>query len=202
MIVKEDEVFFNGVCDSVRNIATKMNKRRKMITPGILPTKRIRLTIRNINKKEILKISLTWKLLKIIIFIVCIVCFAWQSAEFFQIYFTYPTTTNIDITFPDVLNRPAFTLCNNNPVKREKFCAEYPHLCQKPNNLTEFCIKHPHFCKNNVSNLVIPKLGYYANDSEDEVRRALLQIYLHNISQDGADIWSWEFPFGFEDEEG
>ncbi|GFT14329.1 hypothetical protein NPIL_654101, partial [Nephila pilipes] len=48
----------------------------------------------------------------------------------------------------------------------------------------------------------IPKLGYYANDSEDEVRRALLQIYLHNISQDGADIWSWEFPFGFEDEEG
>ncbi|GFS67007.1 hypothetical protein NPIL_263861 [Nephila pilipes] len=80
-------------------------------------------------------------------------------------------------------------------VKREKFCAEYSHLCQKPSNLTELCQKHPYFCKSDVSNLVIPKLGYYASNSTEEVvRDALMEIYIHNISNDGADPWSWTVP--------
>ncbi|GFT11570.1 uncharacterized protein NPIL_291251, partial [Nephila pilipes] len=143
----------------------------------------------------------TWKLFRSIIFILCVTCFSYQSANFFELYFKYPTVTNIDLIFPEVLKNPAFTLCNSNPVKRKKFCAEYPYLCQKPNNLTEFCKKHSYFCKGNISNLVIPKLGYYANDSEDEVRRALLQIYLHNISHDGSDLWSWTEPFNTWNEE-
>ncbi|GFT05823.1 uncharacterized protein NPIL_605561 [Nephila pilipes] len=138
---------------------------------------------------------LTWKLFKIIIFIACVACFSWQSANFFQIYFSYPTATSIELTFPEDVKKPAVTLCNNNPVKREKFCSEFPHLCQKPNNLTEFCKRHPYFCTNDVSDLVIPKLGYYASNSIPEVRKALMEIYIHNISHDGADHWSWTVPF-------
>ncbi|GFU19097.1 uncharacterized protein NPIL_194451 [Nephila pilipes] len=127
---------------------------------------------------------LTWKLFKLIVFSVCVACFSWQSSIFFKLYFAYPTATSIDLTFPSVLKFPAITFCNNNPVKREKFCAEYPYLCQKPNNLTNFCGNHPYFCKENVSNLVIPKLEYYASNSEADVRKAISQIYIHNISQD------------------
>ncbi|GFT53290.1 hypothetical protein NPIL_192221, partial [Nephila pilipes] len=47
----------------------------------------------------------------------------------------------------------------------------------------------------------IPKLGYYANDFKEDVRRALLQIYIHNISLDGADLWSWTEPFNTWNEE-
>ncbi|GFU43857.1 uncharacterized protein NPIL_321711 [Nephila pilipes] len=144
-----------------------------------------------LNKR---KIRLTWKLFKVIIFIVCVACFSWQSTRFFKLYFAYPTATSVELTFPSVLKYPAITFCNNNPVKREKFCAEYPYLCQKPNRVTEFCENHPHFCRGNVSNLVIPKLGYYASDSEAEVRKAILQIYIHNISQDGTNPWSWTVP--------
>ncbi|GFT83059.1 uncharacterized protein NPIL_82931, partial [Nephila pilipes] len=97
---------------------------------------------------------LTWKLFKLIVFSVCVACFSWQSSKFFKLYFAYPTATSIDLTFPSVLKFPAITFCNTNPVKRQKFCAEYPYLCQKPNNLTNFCGNHPYFCKENVSNLV------------------------------------------------
>ncbi|GFT90716.1 uncharacterized protein NPIL_553131 [Nephila pilipes] len=138
---------------------------------------------------------LTWKLLKSAIFIVCVGCFSWQSVSFFEVYFTYPTVTSIELTFPEILVKPAVTLCNYNPVKREKFCAKYPHLCQKPNNMTEFCKKHPYFCTDDVSNLVIPKLGYFASYSSDEVvPDALMEIYIHNISENGADTWSWTVP--------
>ncbi|GFS77198.1 uncharacterized protein NPIL_544661, partial [Nephila pilipes] len=97
---------------------------------------------------------LTWKLLKGAIFIICVACFSWQSANFFELYFTYPTTTSIDLTFPEVFINPAVTLCNTNPVKRDEFCYNYPHLCQKPNNLTEFCKMHSYLCEGGTSNLV------------------------------------------------
>ncbi|GFU18856.1 uncharacterized protein NPIL_665821 [Nephila pilipes] len=171
---------------------------RTRTTPWVHPTTRRQLTMNELNKRNIQKMLLSWKLFKIIIFVACVACFSLQSANFFKLYFTYPTVTSIDLTFPAFLKNPTFTLCNTNPVKREKFCGEYPYLCQKPNNLTEFCKKHPYFCKHNTSNLVIPKVGYYAKDSKDEVRDALLEIYMHNISKDGPEYWSWSFPYDFE----
>ncbi|GFT69289.1 hypothetical protein NPIL_364671 [Nephila pilipes] len=107
-----------------------------------------------LSKINIWKLRITWKLLKSAIFIACVACFTWQSVSFFEVYLTYPTVTSIDLTFPDEFIKPAVTLCNYNPVRREKFCAEYPHLCETPNNLTEFCKEHPYFCTHNVSNLV------------------------------------------------
>ncbi|GFS59793.1 hypothetical protein NPIL_419601, partial [Nephila pilipes] len=40
----------------------------------------------------------------------------------------------------------------------------------------------------------IPKLGYYASNLTDDVHDAIMEIYVHNISQDGANLWSWEVP--------
>ncbi|GFS49203.1 uncharacterized protein NPIL_425961 [Nephila pilipes] len=152
-----------------------------------------------LSKRNIWKFRVTWKLFKSTIFIACVACFSWQSFNFFEVYFTYPTVTSIDLSFPEELIKPAVTLCNYNPVKREIFCAEYPHLCQTPNNLTEFCKKHPYFCTPKVSNLVIPKLGYFTNISMDEVvRDTLMEIYIHNISEKGADLWSWKLYAGSE----
>ncbi|GFS72879.1 hypothetical protein NPIL_527911 [Nephila pilipes] len=123
-------------------------------TPGGHPTSRIKLIMSESSKRNICKRHFTWKLLKCTVFIVCVACFSWQSANFFELYFTYPTATNIDLTYPEYLIRPAVTFCNNNPVKREIFCNKYPHLCQKPNNLTEFCEQHPYFCEGDTSKLV------------------------------------------------
>ncbi|GFT64048.1 uncharacterized protein NPIL_250901 [Nephila pilipes] len=138
---------------------------------------------------------LIWKLLKSAIFIVCVGCFSWQSTDFFQLYFTYPTATSVDLTFPDELIKPAITMCNSNPVKREDFCNKYPHLCQEPSNVTAFCEKHPYFCEYDPSNIVIPKLNYYARDNRNEAYDALFEIYSHYIMEEGADYWSWESPY-------
>ncbi|GFU43859.1 hypothetical protein NPIL_321712 [Nephila pilipes] len=67
-----------------------------------------------LNKR---KIRLTWKLFKVIIFIVCVACFSWQSTRFFKLYFAYPTATSVELTFPSVLKYPAITFCNNNPYQ-------------------------------------------------------------------------------------
>ncbi|GFT63906.1 uncharacterized protein NPIL_3221, partial [Nephila pilipes] len=158
------------------------------------PTSRKKLVMSELNKRNIRKRRLIWKQFKTAIFIVCVACFSWQSANFFELYFTYPTTTNIDITYPEVLIKPAATLCNTNPVKRSMFCDKYPYLCQKPSNLTEFCKKHSHFCEGGTSKLMIPKLEYYANDSTEEARNVLREIYIHDIIKDGAEHWSWEKP--------
>ncbi|GFU02387.1 uncharacterized protein NPIL_319801 [Nephila pilipes] len=106
------------------------------------------------NKRKIWKLLFTWKLLKSAIFIVCTACFSWQSANFLQLYFTYPTATRVDISFPEVLIKPAVTLCNSNPVSRWGFCDKYPNLCQEPNNLTTFCKRNPYFCEYDTSDLV------------------------------------------------
>ncbi|GFS61447.1 uncharacterized protein NPIL_406462 [Nephila pilipes] len=147
------------------------------------------------NKRKFWKIRFTGKLLRSAIFVVCVACFSWQSADFLQLYFSYPTATSVDITFPEVLIKPAVTLCNSNPVNRRSFCGKYPHLCQAPNNLTKFCKTYPYFCEYDTSDLVIPKLGYYANDSTNGTHHALLEIYTQNIIKDGADYWSWERPY-------
>ncbi|GFT71527.1 uncharacterized protein NPIL_310831 [Nephila pilipes] len=158
------------------------------------PTSRKKLIMKESRRRNVWKMCLTWKLLKSAVFVVCVTYFSWQSANFFQLYFAYPTRTNTVRTFPEVLIKPAVTICNTNPVKREVFCEKYPHLCQKPNNLTEFCNKHPYFCKDNVSNLVIPQLRYYTNHSTYNLPDALMEIYTHDITEDGAGYWSWKNP--------
>ncbi|GFT11055.1 hypothetical protein NPIL_423991, partial [Nephila pilipes] len=40
-------------------------------------------------------------------------------------------------------------------VNRMYFCTEYPHLCNKPSNVTQFCEKYPFNCICDSSNLML-----------------------------------------------
>ncbi|GIY40396.1 uncharacterized protein CEXT_523751 [Caerostris extrusa] len=67
-------------------------------------------------------------------------------------------------------------------IHRSDFCSRYPDLCQTPNKLQEFCAKHYHFCDGeDDTDLKIPKLGYYANNSK-EVRKIAQQILFNDIT--------------------
>ncbi|GFT38820.1 hypothetical protein NPIL_503431 [Nephila pilipes] len=83
--------------------------------PQMNPPSIIKLPKSELNKRNIWKMRLTWKMLKGAIFIICVACFSWQSAQFLEIYFTYPTTTHIELAYPEVFINPAITLCNTNP---------------------------------------------------------------------------------------
>ncbi|GFS61445.1 uncharacterized protein NPIL_406461 [Nephila pilipes] len=80
------------------------------------------------NKRKFWKIRFTGKLLRSAIFVVCVACFSWQSADFLQLYFSYPTATSVDITFPEVLIKPAVTLCNSNPKLKSTFFYDYRRM--------------------------------------------------------------------------
>ncbi|GFT51242.1 hypothetical protein NPIL_576251 [Nephila pilipes] len=91
------------------SIGTEKSTRTR---PWVQPTSH---RLNKLNRRNILKTPFIWKIFKSVIFIVCISCFSWQSFNFFQLYFKYPTATHIDLTFPEVLKKPAITFCNNNP---------------------------------------------------------------------------------------
>ncbi|GFU01453.1 hypothetical protein NPIL_260421, partial [Nephila pilipes] len=77
--------------------------------PQMDPPSIIKLLKSELNKRNIWKMRLTWKMLKGAIFIICVACFSWQSAQFLEIYVTYPTTTHIELAFPEVFINPAIT---------------------------------------------------------------------------------------------
>ncbi|GFR10036.1 hypothetical protein TNCT_193781 [Trichonephila clavata] len=56
-----------------------------------------------------------WLGLKVIIFIICITCFFYQSMLFCMQYSTYPTKSSTIITSPKMYTPPAITFCDRNP---------------------------------------------------------------------------------------
>ncbi|GBL93589.1 hypothetical protein AVEN_25597-1 [Araneus ventricosus] len=146
---------------------------------------------------------IAWKVLKTLIFIVCLAFFFHQSTSFLTDYYAYPTTTRFAAKIPKNFKMPCITFCNTNPIKRSKFCSEFPHLCERPNNLTEFCMERPHVCSRNISNLVIPKFGYYTSDATDEIYSTLRRnLYDNrNLSQEAWSNWTWDIPTGYSTSE-
>ncbi|CAL1300940.1 unnamed protein product, partial [Larinioides sclopetarius] len=130
------------------------------------------------KKKNASKLDILWFVLKTIVFITCLGICVYQALEFYRLYFTYPLTTSITIITPELFKKPAITICNNSPFRREKFCADHPSFCQNPENLKEFCEEHDYYCKGkNITTLLIPKLGYYADDPSEELKEFLLHSY-------------------------
>ncbi|GIY22241.1 uncharacterized protein CDAR_455921 [Caerostris darwini] len=123
-----------------------------------------------------------WRFLKIIVFLICISCLLNQAVEFYKTYYTYPTNVNINVVSKKDIIIPTATFCYKNRIHRSDFCARYPYLCQTPNKLKEFCAKHYHFCDGeDDTDLKIPKLGYYANNSK-EVRKIAQQILFNHTT--------------------
>ncbi|KAF8778837.1 hypothetical protein HNY73_015523 [Argiope bruennichi] len=77
-------------------------------------------------------------------------------------------------------------------VKRSKFCAEYPDLCERPENMTAICAVNPALCKENPSDLVIPKIGFLTNDSYYEIIQTIPKIYYNgNVTAEFWEEWTW-----------
>ncbi|CAL1278000.1 unnamed protein product, partial [Larinioides sclopetarius] len=144
--------------------------------------------------------SIAWIILKIIIFIICVILFFYQSMSFLSDYYSYPSTTRFSVDNPTHFKMPCITLCNINPLRRSKLCNEYPHLCESPNNMTAFCLERPHMCTRNYSDLLIPKFGYFTSeDATDEIYSTLKRdLYDNrNLSQEAWSIWTWDIPTGW-----
>ncbi|KAF8778244.1 RWD domain-containing protein 1 [Argiope bruennichi] len=150
--------------------------------------------MKNLSKRckkraKISRGSIVWKSLKGIIFIFCLALFLYQATTFFLIYNEYPTTIKIEFTYPEEFEFPAVTFCSSFPIKRSKFCSEYPDLCETPENITEICEIDPSFCKGDPSNIAIPKR---TNDSVLEVLDAIREVYLNDSEYQQDSISSYD----------
>ncbi|GIY30677.1 uncharacterized protein CDAR_210101 [Caerostris darwini] len=106
-----------------------------------------------------------WKCLKSLVFVVCVALFFQQTAEFYILYKTYPTATNIMVTYPKFLKTPAITVCNRNLINKTEFCVLNAEYCMKPRNIERLCERHPNVCMGNISEITIPMLGYHTMES-------------------------------------
>ncbi|KAF8778838.1 hypothetical protein HNY73_015524 [Argiope bruennichi] len=165
-----------------------------MLTRSVHPQTAVTRRVGRLSKKCRRRISrglAAWRFLKGIVFILCFGCFAFQSTTFLLDYKKYPTTIKIEFTYPDEFELPAVTFCNTNEVKRSKFCAEYPDLCENPKNMTALCAVNPALCKENPSNL-IPKIGFLANDSYMQILDAIPKLYYNrNVTTEFWEELTW-----------
>ncbi|KAF8770770.1 hypothetical protein HNY73_018260 [Argiope bruennichi] len=81
------------------------------------------------------------RLIRLAIFICCIVGFIYQSLDFMDLYWKYPTILDIQITRKDEIMMPAITACDANGVRLSLYCKHYP--CRKPLLEHRFCRCYP-----------------------------------------------------------
>ncbi|GBM82432.1 hypothetical protein AVEN_229475-1 [Araneus ventricosus] len=105
--------------------------------------------------------TITWKIFKSIVFIICVILLVIQSVEFYYIYSEYPTNMVQKFVFMNEVKLPAVTLCFKYTVSTTQFCYDNPNWCERPENLEEFCEKHRFHCEEDASNLTIPIFHYY-----------------------------------------
>ncbi|GBN91727.1 hypothetical protein AVEN_71034-1, partial [Araneus ventricosus] len=140
------------------------------------------------NDSCVIEKTVVWRTFKTFIFLICLIFLIIQSVEFCNIYYTYPTIIVQESTVIKDFKMPATTLCFRNTISTEKLCFEIPYLCEKPSNLEEFCKEYPFYCNGNTSMLMIPKMGYYTNYSEEVEEWS--QFLLLNGSIDDPDLFS------------
>ncbi|GFR24095.1 uncharacterized protein TNCT_727571 [Trichonephila clavata] len=184
---------------SIKDVVQKLNldaEETKITRKSCIATSKKKPTMENaseVSKYKSFNIRLAaWLGLKIVIFITCITCFLYQSIQFYKQYSSYPTKTSTIITNLEMYTPPAITFCDRNPIFRTKFCAEYQDLCEKPNDLTKFCQFEPQFCKGNLSNLMIPKFGYFTRSKKEKIGNIIWQLLL-NSSEDKSRLFQGKY---------
>ncbi|CAL1299487.1 unnamed protein product, partial [Larinioides sclopetarius] len=131
-----------------------------------------------VNKgKFVLRGYSAWFVLKSAIFLACVMVCFYQSVDFYKHYFTYPLTTGFTVINPKFYKIPAITFCVRSPFKLTKFCKKNPHFCQRPIDLEDFCLLYPFYCKDDISNLKIPKMGYFADLPSAELEYYIFQSF-------------------------
>ncbi|GIY27095.1 uncharacterized protein CEXT_32001 [Caerostris extrusa] len=105
-------------------------------------------------RKWIFERGVAWQMVKNAVFFACCSFFFIQSKQFYNHYYTYPTTTNIAVVSTEDFRLPAITFCDKNIVRRTHFCDVYPDSCEMPNDIKHFCQHHPVICSGNYSNIM------------------------------------------------
>ncbi|XP_055951514.1 uncharacterized protein LOC129987575 [Argiope bruennichi] len=89
--------------------------------------------------------SWTKRIIKIIVFIMCLIGFFYQTMNFLGMYWAYPTVVNVYVTNPYEIVQPAVTICNYNRKRRTFICTLPDNECVFLNS-DEFCKIYPQYC--------------------------------------------------------
>ncbi|GBN74274.1 hypothetical protein AVEN_51573-1 [Araneus ventricosus] len=66
------------------------------------------------SRRRAIEKTVVWKTFKSIVFLICLIFLIIQSAEFFNIYYKYPTTIVMETTMAEEFKLPAITFCFKN----------------------------------------------------------------------------------------
>ncbi|GFY52980.1 uncharacterized protein TNIN_84361 [Trichonephila inaurata madagascariensis] len=94
--------------------------------------------------------SKSWlkKIIKIIVFISCMIGFGYQALNFLWIYLDYPTVVNVFVTNPYEIEQPSVTICNFNRKRRSFICSLDGNQCAFSSQ-EQFCKIYPQYCPDN-----------------------------------------------------
>ncbi|GIX87071.1 uncharacterized protein CEXT_161961 [Caerostris extrusa] len=71
-------------------------------------------------------------------FLCILIGFLYQSCSFLKLYLKFPTTMELNVANEAVIDFPAITVCNSNPVRYQEWCKNNPFVCiRKPNETLE-----------------------------------------------------------------
>ncbi|XP_067140355.1 acid-sensing ion channel 4-A-like [Centruroides vittatus] len=109
------------------------------------------------NTFEVPKLQNKRKLIKTLVFFICLSGCSYQTGRFLTFYFAYPTSLNIIVEHKAEMQPPGLTVCNSNRFRRTEFCKMFPDRCQHSDN-TLIC-KHSYnesLC-NQKQTILMPK---------------------------------------------
>ncbi|GFT17848.1 uncharacterized protein NPIL_150761 [Nephila pilipes] len=116
----------------------------------------------------------------------------YQSCSFLSLYLMFPTTMELNVTNEAVLDFPAVTVCNSNPVRYRMWCKEDPFACiRKPNETLEDISKRLEYLYDKLSRDRRIRLG---NQFEEFVIYAEYVDYEEDIVMDEFD-WYYDYEF-------
>ncbi|GBN74120.1 hypothetical protein AVEN_219959-1 [Araneus ventricosus] len=85
------------------------------------------------------------RIIKITVFIMCLIGFIYQTMNFLKMYWDYPTVVNVYATNPYEIVQPAVTICNYNRKRRTFICTLPDNECVFLKTEV-FCRIYPQYC--------------------------------------------------------
>lgn len=80
------------------------NEFKRLLKNSVVPGLPQLAKTRNVGKRA----------LKFIVFVGCTVGFLWQTFEFLDVYWSYPTVVDVESEFLEYVHLPAVTVCSHN----------------------------------------------------------------------------------------
>ncbi|GFS32894.1 uncharacterized protein NPIL_95821 [Nephila pilipes] len=113
--------------------------------------------------------SKSWikRIIKITVFIMCLIGFTYQTLDFLWMYLGYPTVVNVFVSNPYEIMQPAVTVCNKNRRRRSYICSQPDILCYYVEP-AKFCKSYPVLCPGNDPKRAYTLIPYVVSLAEEE----------------------------------